>query len=61
MKELAYLSITYQKAVVCILLKEKKMFQRIKRRRGIIPFCAVLILYLFHLFLYPFVKLTKRF
>jgi hypothetical protein len=37
------------------------MFQRIKRRRGIIPFCAVLILYLFHLFLYPFVKLTKRF
>lgn len=59
MKELTYLPTSYQKAVVCILLKEKKMLQRIKRRRGIIPFCAVLILYLFHLFLYPFVKLAR--
>lgn len=59
MKDLTTSATSYQKAVVCILLKEKKMLQRIKRRRGLVPFCAVLILYLFHLFLYPFVKLAR--
>lgn len=59
MKELTYLPTSYQKAVIGILLKEKNMLQRIKRRKGLVPFCAVLTLYLFHLFLYPFVKLAR--
>lgn len=49
----------YQKAVIGILLKERSMFHRIKRRRGLVPFCAVLTLYLFHLFIYPFVKFAR--
>ena len=49
----------YQKAVIGILLKERRMFRSIKRRKGIVPFCAVLTLYLFHLFLYPFVKFAR--
>jgi hypothetical protein len=49
----------YQKAVIGILLKEMRIFKRIRHIKGIVPFCAVLILYLFHLFLYPFVKLAK--
>jgi len=49
----------YQKAVIGILLRERRMFWRIKHRKGIVPFCAVLTLYLFHLFLYPFVKLAR--
>nr|DAY78703.1 MAG TPA: hypothetical protein [Caudoviricetes sp.] len=36
-----------------------RIFKRIRHIKGIVPFCAVLILYLFHLFLYPFVKLAK--